>query len=165
MEWPLLQGLTEEERRAVFQAARRRTFSAKEVVFHRDDPGDTMHLIVKGTFAVRILTPLGDTATLAILFPGETFGEVALLGGDHRRTATMVSLERGETRSLHKLDFDRLRREHPHADEVLLRALAAKVESLSRQVVEALYVPADRRVLRRLAGLGALYGDDDGAVS
>lgn len=159
MDWPLLEGLTEDERRAFLATARRRTFGAGEVVFHLDDPADTMHLIVGGAFAVRIVTPMGDTATLAVLFPGETFGEIALLGDGHRRSATVLALGGGETRAVRKAEFDALRGRRPHVDTVLLGALAAKVESLSRQVVEALYVPADKRVLRRLVDLTRLYGD------
>jgi CRP-like cAMP-binding protein len=162
MEWPLLQGLTDDVRQAVLSTARRRTFAANEIVFHRNDPGDTMHLVVKGVFAARIVTPLGDVATLSILLPGDSFGELALLSGDHRRTATVVALEAGETRALPRTELFALRRAHPHADDLLLRALAEKVERLSRQVVEALFVPADRRVLRRLTELGELFGDGNG---
>ncbi len=54
-------------------------FSRGEVVFHRDDPGDSLHLIVKGRFAIRVMTPLGDTATIAVRGPGESFGEMALV--------------------------------------------------------------------------------------
>ncbi|HMJ33793.1 MAG TPA: Crp/Fnr family transcriptional regulator [Baekduia sp.] len=155
-----------DERRELLMVARRRTFARNEVVFHRDDPADTMHLIVRGRFAVRIVTPLGDTATLALLSPGQTFGEVALLTEEGRRTATVLALEPGETRSLHQVDFAALQRRHPQALDVLVRALATRLDALSAQLVDALYVPADRRVLRRVAELAALYGEGrDGEVA
>jgi len=166
MEWNLLSGLSVDERRELLMVARRRTFARNEVVFHRDDPADTMHLIVRGRFAVRIVTPLGDTATLALLSPGQTFGEVALLTEEGRRTATVLALEPGETRSLHQVDFAALQRRHPQALDVLVRALATRLDALSAQLVDALYVPADRRVLRRVAELAALYGEGrDGEVA
>jgi CRP-like cAMP-binding protein len=157
MDWPLLSSLSEDERRELLMTARRRTFGRNEIVFHRDDPADTMHLIVRGHFAVRITTPLGDTATLTLLSPGESFGELALLSEGGRRTATVVALEKAETRSLHQLDFAGLQRRHPHVLDVVARALAARVDSLSTQLVDALYVPAERRVLRRVAEVAALY--------
>jgi CRP-like cAMP-binding protein len=166
MDWALLSGLSEDEQRELLLVARRRTFARNEVVFHRDDPADTMHLIARGRFAVRIVTPLGDTATLAVLSPGQTFGEVALLTEEDRRTATVLALEPGETRSLHQVDFAALRRRYPQALDVLVRALAARIDALSAQLVDALYVPADRRVLRRVAELAALYGEGrDGEVA
>ena len=89
----------------VLSIARRRTFARGEVVFHHDDPADTVHLIVSGRFAVRVRTPLGDTAILTVLGPGELFGEVALLGPEQRRTATVEALEAAETRSIFRDDF------------------------------------------------------------
>ena len=65
MDFGLFSGLPREELSRLVAAARRRTFERHEVVFHRGDPGDTLHLIAKGRFAVRISTQLGDTATLA----------------------------------------------------------------------------------------------------
>lgn len=134
--------------------ARRRTFGRREVVFHRGDPADTLHLVHTGRFAVRIQTPLGDTVMLSMVGPGETFGEIALLDGVGPRSATVVSLEKSETRAIHKLDFDALVAKHPNVADILARALALRVRRLSELLLEAHYVPADRRVLRRLAKFG-----------
>lgn len=134
--------------------ARRRTFGRREVVFHRGDPADTLHLVHTGRFAVRIQTPLGDTVMLSMVGPDETFGEIALLDGVGPRSATVVSLEKSETRAIHKLDFDALVAKHPNVADILARALALRVRRLSELLLEAHYVPADRRVLRRLAKFG-----------
>ena len=66
-DWPILSPLSEDEKRQVLVLARRRRFQRGEVVVHRDDPADTMHLVQTGSLAVRVLTPLGDVATLAIV--------------------------------------------------------------------------------------------------
>jgi CRP-like cAMP-binding protein len=163
VKWELLDGLADTEVQALLSIARRRRFARGEVVFHEQDPADTLHLIDKGRFVVRVGTPLGDTAILAVLGPGDMFGELSLLGdAEARRTATVAALEAGETRSVHRLDFERLRATHPESANVLISILAGQVRRLSRHLVEALYVPADKRVLRRLLEVGRLYGDDDG---
>src|SRR5690349_9438644 len=54
VEWPLLGALGEAERAAVLAAARRRTFARGEVVFHEEDPADSLHLVVSGHLAVRV---------------------------------------------------------------------------------------------------------------
>lgn len=96
MQWRLFEGMPEAEVRVVLSLARRRTFRRGEVVVHRGDPADSVHLISKGRFDVCIGTALGDVVALAIRGPGETFGELALLTGEER-TATVTSLEPGET--------------------------------------------------------------------
>jgi CRP/FNR family transcriptional regulator, cyclic AMP receptor protein len=163
VKWELLDGLADAEVQALLSIARRRRFARGEVVFHEQDPADTLHLVDKGRFVVRVGTPLGDTAILALLGPGDMFGELSLLGdADARRTATVAALEPAETRSVHRLDFDRLRATHPKTADVLIAILAGQVRRLSRHLLEALYVPADKRVLRRLLEIGALYDDGGG---
>lgn len=145
----------------VLSIARRRTFARGEVVFHHDDPADTVHLIVSGRFAVRVRTPVGDSAILTVLGPGELFGEVALLGPEQRRSATVEALEAAETRSIFRDDFHALRANHPGVSDVLIAILVGEVTRLSRHLLEALYVSSDKRVLRRLIELSALYGAAD----
>ena len=165
MEWRLLQGVPEEEVRRLLQVARRRTFRRGEVVFHRDDPADSMHLVVKGRFAVRVMTPLGDQATIAVRGAGDSFGEMALVGQGARRSATVEALEEAETFCVYEGDFARLRREQPQVNELLIGFLSNEVRLMNERLLEALYVPAERRVLRRLSELARLYGQDaDGLV-
>jgi CRP/FNR family transcriptional regulator, cyclic AMP receptor protein len=161
VEWPLLAGIPDEDARRVLEIARRRTFARREVVFHRGDPADSLHLVLKGRFTARIGTPHGDTALLSVIGPPDAFGEIALLENGSARSATVVALEPAETRVIHKLDFDALRARHPTVGEVLARALAARVRRLSDLLVEAHYLPAEQRVLRRLAELG---GSGDGLI-
>jgi CRP/FNR family transcriptional regulator, cyclic AMP receptor protein len=161
MQWPLLDGLPEEDVRRVISIARRRTFARNEVVFHEHDPADTLHLVRKGRFAASVSTRLGDAAILSVMGPGEMFGELALLGPDERRSATVASLEAGETLSVHRLDFERLRGERPEVGDVLIAILSAQVRRLSRHLLDALYVAADQRVLRRLAEVSEVYAVDD----
>jgi CRP/FNR family cyclic AMP-dependent transcriptional regulator len=158
VEWQLLADVPEEALHALLTIARRRTFERNEVVFHRGDPADSLHLIRKGRFSVRIATPLGDTAMLSVRGPGDAFGELALLGREPVRSATVSALEPGETYSVYQGDFERLRDEHPIVNDVLVGILTDRLRRLSDQLVEAYYVPADRRVLRRVCELAELYG-------
>jgi CRP/FNR family transcriptional regulator, cyclic AMP receptor protein len=167
VEWRLFAEVPEQEMREVLQIARRRRFSRGEVVFHRDDPGDSLHLIGKGRFAIRIMTPLGDRTTIAIRGPGDSFGEMALVSEDSRRAATVSALEEAETLAVYKDDFGRLRRKHPAVDAVLIAFLAHEVRRQNELLLDALYVPAERRVLRRLLELAVLYptmGEDQQSI-
>ncbi len=158
MEWPLLADLPAEDVRQLLSIARRRTFDKGEVVFHRDDPADSLHLVVKGRFAARAMTPLGDSVLFDVLGPGRAFGELALLLPGERRSATVSALEAGETRSILRDDFMRLQRNHPGVKDVLLRLLAEQLRRASDRILEAHYVDAETRVRRRLRELAEAYG-------
>ena len=148
--------------RELLSIARRRTFEKGEVVFHRDDPGESLHLIVRGRFGARVTTPLGDSVLLEVLGPGQAFGEVALLLPGARRSATVSALEDGETRSVLRDDFARLQTTHPGVKDVLLRLLAEQLRRASDRIVEAHYVDAETRVRRRVCELAEIYGSADG---
>lgn len=157
MDWWLLQGVPEAEVRQLIQVARRRTFRRGEVVFHLGDPGDSLHLIVKGRFAIKVMTPLGDQVTIGLRVPGESFGEMALLGQKAPRSATVEALEEAETFSVAESDFARLRGEHPEVNEHVIDYLVSQLRIVNDRLLEAFYVPAERRVLRRVVELGRVY--------
>lgn len=163
MQWRLLEGVPQEEVRRLLSLARRRTFRRGEVVFHREDPSDSLHFVAKGRFAIRVMTPLGETATIAVRGPGETFGEMGAIGRAPR-SATVEALEEAETFCLYESEFDRIRRQHPAVNDVLIAFLANEVRMLNERLLEALYLPAERRVLRRVAELAQLYARDNGPI-
>ena len=161
MQWRLLSDVPDEQGRLLLSVARRRRFARGEVVFHHGDPGDSLHLIAAGHFAVKLMTPVGDTVTLAVLGPGENFGEMALVGADARRSATVQALEQAETFAVYRDDFHDLRGRHPEVDRVLIAFLVGAVHTLNERLLEALYVPAERRILRRLVELAPVYSGNE----
>jgi len=164
VEWALLAGVPDDDVRELLRVARRRRFARNEVVFHRDDPGDSLHLIQKGRFSLRVATPLGDVATIAVLGPGDSFGEMALLAEEPRRSATVTALEEAETFAVHRAEFEQLRSRHPEVDRILLRFLAGELRRMNERMLEALYVSAEKRTLRRLVELADLYRSADGEI-
>jgi CRP/FNR family transcriptional regulator, cyclic AMP receptor protein len=155
----LLDTLGDEERREILAAARRRRFKRNEVVFHDGDPGDALHLVVEGHFAIRITTALGDQAMIRVFGPADYFGELAILSPGSRR-GSAIALDGGETLSLHRDDLEELRAKRPNINEALTQALVAEVRRLSVALIEALYVPVERRVWLRLIDLVELFGGD-----
>ena len=157
MQWRLFEGIPDEEVWELLKMARRRTFRKGEIVVHQNDPADSLHLIVKGRFTVRVMTPLGESATLAVVGPGDVFGEMALIGENARRSATVEALEEAETLSVLEADFKRIRTERPSVNDYVIRFLVSEVRVMNERLLEAYYVSAERRVLRRVVELSHLY--------
>ena len=110
-----------------------------------------------------VMTPLGDQATIAIRGPGDSFGEMAIVGAGAKRSATVEALEETETFCVLESEFRRLRRRESADRRAADRFLANEVRLLNERLLEALYVPVERRVLRRLVELARLYRDGDEA--
>ena len=146
------------------QSAVRRRYRKGDSVFHAGDQGDSIHLIVKGRVAIQVVTTAGDTATLNLLGAGESFGELALVS-DGIRSATVVAIEPLETLTLSHRDVDHLRDANPAVQRFLIDVLADQVARLSRRVMEAHFVSAEQRVVRRLADTTRLFADSGDAVA
>jgi CRP-like cAMP-binding protein len=157
MEYEFLAGLEADQQRAVLAACARRRFRKGEVIFHEGDPGDTFHLVAKGRIAIRTTTARGDVATLAVLGPGDGFGEQAILDPTARRSAGATATEAVETLALSGAAFEELQQRYPQVQQFLVAYLAQRVRQLSSLLAEAYYLPADKRVLRRLFDLDRVY--------
>jgi CRP-like cAMP-binding protein len=89
---------------------------------------------------------------------------MALVADGTKRSATVEALEEAETFAVYVAEFQRLRREHPTVNQVLIGFLAGEVRRQNELLLEALYVPVERRVLRRLAELSALYAGRNSVI-
>ena len=162
--WPILTGVPQDELQQALGTARRRRFRANEVIFHEGDPADCLHLIVKGRVSVSVSSPYGSEVTFVVLKDGDVFGEHSLLNPGSIRNATVTAVEATETLSLSHSAFNHLRSKHPGVAWVLAKLLAEQLKRTNGRLVEALFVPVDVRVLRRLVELADAYGDGNRAV-
>jgi CRP-like cAMP-binding protein len=80
----LFRGLSAEERKALVTRARTRTFANGDTIFLMGEPGDSMMAVLKGTVRISAPSPEGKEIVLAMMQPGEFFGEIALLDGKER---------------------------------------------------------------------------------
>jgi CRP/FNR family cyclic AMP-dependent transcriptional regulator len=161
MNWAILGVLSDDDQRALLSTARRRRFSRNEVIFHEGDPGESLHLVSKGHVAIRVTTPLGDVATVRVIQPGDFFGELAVIS-PAPRNATAIALDAVETLVVHRDQFRDLLERQPSVQGLLVEALVTEVRRLAVQLLDALYVPVERRVWRRLLELESVFGDGSG---
>jgi CRP/FNR family transcriptional regulator, cyclic AMP receptor protein len=97
--------------------------------------------------------------SVRILGPGDHFGELSVLAPG-ARTGTVVALDAAETLSLHREALEELQSRVPEMQHVLMQASVAEVRRLAAALVDALYVPVEQRVWRRLRELVDIYGED-----
>jgi CRP-like cAMP-binding protein len=159
VDFPVLAVLVPEDRAQLLAELRRREFGRNEVIVHEGDPADSMHLIARGRVLVTLMSPNAERVDVAILGPGKCFGELSLLSQQERRTATITAIEPTETLVLRRDQLDRLRRRYPAIDRVIAELLAEQVRRLGNELLDVLFVPAHRRVIRHLLDLCTEFGD------
>lgn len=136
--------------------ANQRTFDKGEIVFHEGDPGDSLHLVRQGTFAIQSSTPSGATLIVDILAPGDVFGEFAVFSNQRRRTTEVTALSPGATLTVEREQLRAAIGFRPELAEEIIAAIIGKAESTTQRLVEMLHVPAELRVLRALLSMATL---------
>lgn len=164
VEFRVLEGLPPADVRRFLAMARRRTFERDQIVFHQGDVADAVHLITKGRFARRAVSPLGQSAMLAVRGPGETFGELALLEPAGRRVVTVAALEPGETMSVGGDAYRALLDKYPALKDVLVALLAERLRYSDERILAAHFLDADARVRWALVQLVPIYGGGSDVV-
>jgi CRP-like cAMP-binding protein len=133
----LFSGLGPDERNALFARVRIRirNFSAGDTIFLKGYPGDQMMAVLNGNVRISISSGDGPARVLAILRPGELFGEIALLDGKERTAdatasteCSLATLDRGEILSF-------LER-YPSAWRYIVAVLCGRLRESEKHLVE-----------------------------
>ncbi len=147
----LFRGLVTGERDVVVGRARMRHFAAGETIFLMGSPGGSMMAVLSGTVRISIPSPEGREIVLAVLQPGEVFGEIALLDGKERtadaRAMTTCALAVLERRDV--LEFlERQPNAFPRVVEVLCERLRAADVQMAEVAMQPLPVRLAKVLLR-----------------
>ena len=154
---PLLRDVAPEALDQLARCLRRRSYHRGEVIFHQGDPGDTMHLMRGGRVKVVIPAETGDEAVLAILGPGDCFGELAVIDGGSR-SASVVAMEQVETLVLGRQDFLGFFRSNSEAAERLVVNLARTIRRVNEDIADLAFLDLPGRLAKKLLDLADTHG-------
>lgn len=144
---PLFAGLSTGELEALEASMRRRRYPRGEFIFRQEDPGATCYIVEAGRVKIAITSPDGRQITLALLGPGDLFGEMALLDGEPR-SADALAAEPSQLLMLHQnalLDF---LRSHPETSLKLLAALAQRLRRTDQLLQDLVFLNVPGRVAK-----------------
>jgi CRP/FNR family transcriptional regulator, cyclic AMP receptor protein len=130
-----------------------------EVIFSQGDPCEHVLYIQKGAVKLSVLSKAGREAVVAMLGPGEFFGEACMAGQSVRMgsaTATTVS-------TILLVDKDQmvrlLHKQHALSDRFIAHMLARNIR-IEEDLVDQLFNSSEKRLARTLLLL-ARYGKQD----
>jgi CRP/FNR family transcriptional regulator len=149
---PLLARLRPDDFQALVATGRIVKFRKGQTIFRQDDPGDSFFVIVSGSVHITRLTPDGRELTVAILGPGECFGDLALLDG-RPRSAGAAAAEKTATFVVMREAFLRWLDERPAASFTLLETLSLRLRHKDEVMSDLAFVDLAGRLAKRLADL------------
>ena len=129
------------------------------VIFSQGQPSDAVMYIQKGGIKISVLSRTGKEAVVAMLGPGDFFGEGALTGQSVRigtATATMPT----RILAIEKAAMHRLLRDEPTFSERFLSYMLGRNLRIEADLVDHLFNSSEKRLARALLLL-ARYGKQD----
>ncbi len=154
---PIFAHLDPERLQPLTGRLRPRRYRRGEVIFHEDEPGDRMHIIVEGSVKISVASEDGREKNIALLKAGECFGEMALLDGS-KRSATATAMEALETLVLMRDDFLDFLRENPQMAPDITNLLTQRLRNANQMVVDTAFLDVPTRVAKQLLTLAGSYG-------
>jgi CRP/FNR family transcriptional regulator, cyclic AMP receptor protein len=133
-------------------------FPAGAVLFRAGDEGHQMYVIQSGTVRISVTSAEIDK-TLAVLGPGEFFGEMAVLN-NRPRTATATVVDNSQLLVIDKEKFDGLVRQHRDLSLRLIRRLADRLEKTDRNVEILLHREPRARIILGLSDFATSRGQN-----
>jgi CRP/FNR family transcriptional regulator len=156
--YPLFSKLPDAELLSLAERARSKAFKRGETLFRKDDPGSHLYVVLDGAVKIALPGEFGQEALVAIMRPGDFFGELALFDGSPR-SASATALEDTRAALLARDDFLAFLETHPAAVRVVLDALTRTIRRLSDRVEDLIFLDVPSRVAKYLLDLAQVDGD------
>jgi CRP/FNR family transcriptional regulator, cyclic AMP receptor protein len=136
------------------------TYSKGKTIFSQGQTSDSVMYVQKGGIKISVLSRTGKEAVVAMLGPGDFFGEGALTGQSVRiGTATATTLT--TVLIIEKSAMLRLLRDEPSFSERFLSYMLARNLRIEADLVDHLFNSSEKRLARALLLL-ARFGDQGG---
>ena len=146
---PLFAVLDEAHLQSLAGVMTRRSFPKNRIVLQAGDPTDSLYIILSGRIRVQMADDEGKEVILAVLGPGDFFGEMGLMD-DEPRAASVLSTEQCEFVVITKSDFDALLKNNFGIAMVIMRGLVKRLREADRKIESLALLDVYGRVARVL---------------
>jgi CRP/FNR family cyclic AMP-dependent transcriptional regulator len=155
----LFAGLSEETVRIIARQCRRRKFTPRTALFHQDDPGQTLYIIVSGYVNIQRETPEG-IIHIAERVAGQHIGEFALLDGKPRSDDAVVGTQPCEVIMLDREPFLKAMEQHPVIAQNIIVSLVSRLRETSRRAESQQSLDVTGRLASFLLDKARTIGED-----
>ena len=134
-----------------------------EVLFHEGDPGDSLYVVLRGKIKLGRTSGDGRENLVAVLGPGEMFGELSLFDPGPR-SAGATALVDSTLLGLSQDELTPWLATRPDVARALLRAIARRLRRTNDSMSDLVFSDVPGRVAKALLDLSARFGTaaDDG---
>jgi CRP/FNR family transcriptional regulator len=130
------------------------------VIFAEGDEGGQLHVILAGKVKISRAAVDGRENLLAVLGPGDLFGELSLFNPGPR-TATATAITDAQLATFSHDDLRPVIIEQPEVAAELLRVLAERLRQTNDAMADLVFTDVPGRVAKALLSLAERFGETD----
>ena len=157
MQAPLFSALDAEAAAALRASMAEMRVQRGGIIFAEGEAGERMYVVLDGTVKLGQTSPDGRESLLAVLGPGEVFGELSLFDPGPR-TATATAVTDTVVVGLGHADLRPWLTGRPEVAESLLQALAQRLRSTNEALADLVFSDVPGRVAKQLLDLADKFG-------
>ncbi len=126
-----------------------------QMIFYRGDPGNAMYVLLSGSVKLTLPSDEGSEVLVAVLRPGEHFGELAVLDG-RPRYVTAVAAEATEVLAIQRDKLLGFLREHAEASLQVALSLSLRLRHITELLADMAFLDLLSRLAKRLCQLAGI---------
>jgi CRP/FNR family cyclic AMP-dependent transcriptional regulator len=154
---PLFVALDDEAAGALMESMTTSRLERGDILFREGDQGDRLYVIGEGKIKLGRTSVDGRENLLAILGPGEMFGELSLFDPGPR-TATATAVAETQLIALGHEDLNAFLSGRPAVAANLLTALARRLRRTNENLADLVFTDVPGRVAKALLDLSSRFG-------
>ena len=162
---PLFATLDDEAAGALMESMTASRLERGDILFREGDRGDRLYVIGEGKIKLGLTSADGRENLLAILGPGEMFGELSLFDPGPR-TATATAVAETQLIALSHEDLTSFLSGRPAVAATMLAALARRLRRTNETLSDLVFTDVPGRVAKALLDLSNRFGraSEDGIL-
>lgn len=154
---PFLAALDRSALEHLASAVSRRTYRKGDAIFHKEDEGQSLFIVEEGSVRIYVPSLQGADLTLAVLGPGDFFGDLSLLDGQPR-SAGADAMQDTHALILERSDFIELMSSRPEAALAVMSVVAKRLRETDEMAADLAFLDVAGRLAKKLLELAASHG-------
>lgn len=156
---PLFSGLTDSQIERLAAGSVRRNFPKGRTIVSEGEPSQSLYVLLSGRAKVQRSDTEGKEVILAVLGPGECFGEMSLID-DAPRSASVITLESCDFMSINKESFKSMLVSSPEMSMRIMKGLVKRLREADMKIETLALLDVYGRVARVLLDFSEMIGND-----
>ena len=146
---PLFAGLSESQYDVLATGSTRRSFPRNRTIVSEGEPSQSLYILLSGRAKVQRSDAEGKEVILAMIGPGEFFGEMSLID-DAPRSASVITVEPCDFISIQKDSFKSMLAQSPDLAMQIMRGLVRRLREADKKIETLALLDVYGRVARVL---------------